>query len=173
MSASPWLWLSRIQLDAAYGKDVDFALARPGHGGQVTFTSTVRPMNHLAIDLIADRRWLDVDDGTGTGDEDRLFTAKVERIRATYTFTSRCFTRVIGQRVATRRDPALYPGLTVPDKVVDLSYSVLFAYKLNWQSVLFVGYGAQDLNLPPPDGTGDLERSGQQLFLKLSYAFQL
>ena len=43
--------------------------ARNGHGGQVTFTATVRPTDHLQIDLLADRRWLDVPDGA---DESRL-----------------------------------------------------------------------------------------------------
>jgi len=40
--------------------------------------------------------------------------------------------------------------------------------KLNWQSVLFLGYG-DDRTL---DAEGDPHRSGQQFFLKLSYALQ-
>ena len=48
------------------------------------------------------------------------------------------------------------------------SGSALFAYKLNWQSVVFLGYGdtrtlSEDGGLPP---------AGRQLFLKVSYAFQ-
>src|SRR5262249_14263183 len=53
-----------------------FRSPRTGHGGTVNFNATVRPTNHLAIDLLASRRWLDVDNGTGS--ESRLFTAKVE-----------------------------------------------------------------------------------------------
>jgi hypothetical protein len=172
LSASPWSWLTRVQLDGTYGLDVDFVRARNGHGGQVTFNATVRPTDHLAIDLLADRRWLDVPDGA---DESRLFTAKVERMKATYTFTSRIYTRLIVQRVATRRDPDLY-GFVPPDvppeaKSEFTSISALFAYKLNWQSVLFFGYGDEQEWAPPP-GTGDLERSSRSFFLKLSYAFQ-
>ncbi len=48
------------------------------------------------------------------------------------------------------------------------SGTALFAYKLNWQSVLFVGYGddreLSDLNR--------LEPADRQFFVKLSYAFQ-
>lgn len=167
LSASPWSWLTRVGLDGTYGRDADFVRARTGHGGQVTFNATVRPTDHLAIDLLADRRWLDVENGA---DESRLFTAKVERIRATYTFNRRSFLRVIGQRDARRQDPALY-GFTppVPEKVESTSFSALFAYKLNWQSVLFFGYGDEGEWSPV---TGDVERASRSFFLKLSYAFQ-
>jgi Domain of unknown function (DUF5916) len=167
LQASPWSWLTRIGLDLTYGRDVDFVRARPGFGGQVTFNATVRPTDHLAIDLLADRRWLDVDDGT---DASRLFTANVDRIKATYTFTQRCFLRLIAQRQSQTQDPVLY-GLVppIPPKDESTAVSALFAYKLNWQSVVFVGYG-DDRDWSPD--TGNLERAGQSFFLKLSYAFQ-
>ena len=108
--------------------------ARTGHGGTVNFSATVRPTNHLAIDLLACRRWLDVDDGTGG--ESRLFTAKVERIKATYTFDRRSYLRLIGQREATDRDPALYGFVPpIPDK--DKAMSLLRAVRL--QAQLAVG----------------------------------
>jgi hypothetical protein len=46
--------------------------------------------------------------------------------------------------------------------------SALFSYKLNWQSVMFVGYG-DDRELLDERR---LERVDRQLFVKLSYAFQ-
>jgi hypothetical protein len=49
-----------------------------------------------------------------------------------------------------------------------LNGSVLFAYKLNWQSVMFVGYG-DDRELTDQRR---LAPSGRQVFVKLSYAFQ-
>ena len=50
----------------------------------------------------------------------------------------------------------------------DFSGSALFAYKLNWQSVLFLGYG-DDRVL---DERSHLQQTGRQLFVKVSYAFQ-
>jgi len=50
----------------------------------------------------------------------------------------------------------------------DFAGSILFAYKLNWQSVMFVGYG-DDRALSPG---GDLAPVDRQFFAKLSYAFQ-
>jgi hypothetical protein len=48
------------------------------------------------------------------------------------------------------------------------SGSALLAYKLNWQSVLFVGYG-DDRELTAQN---ELQRASRQLFVKVSYAFQ-
>ena len=46
----------------------------------------------------------------------------------------------LAQYVQTVRDPSLYTD-TVDRKDASLAASALFAYKLNWQTVLFVGYG--------------------------------
>ena len=47
--------------------------------------------------------------------------------------------------------------------------SALFAYKLNWQTVLFLGYGDSSVL----QDWGDLAHSSRQFFLgKISYAFQ-
>jgi hypothetical protein len=48
------------------------------------------------------------------------------------------------------------------------SGSALVAYKINWQSVLFVGYGdARELSDP-----GAWEPASRHFFVKVSYAFQ-
>ena len=46
--------------------------------------------------------------------------------------------------------------------------SGLFSYKLNWQSVLFVGYGDDRVE----DTLANLQPFRRSLFIKLSYAFQ-
>jgi hypothetical protein len=56
----------------------------------------------------------------------------------------------------------------VDTKEADLSGSLLLAYKLNWQTVVFVGYGDEGTL----DEGGDLQRSKRDFFLKVSYAFQ-
>ena len=91
----------------------------------------------------------------------------MSRVRGTYTFTSRLFVRAIAQYVATTRDPSLY-FFTVAEKSGTFGGSLLFAYKLNWQSVAFIGYG-DDRELSPLDR---LEKQDRQFFVKFSYAFQ-
>jgi hypothetical protein len=162
---SPSRKVSRIELEGTVGQEVDFDNARPGHGATIVLRTTLRPTDHLELQLNDSRRWLDVDAGSGTS---RLFTAGVDRLRATYTFTSRMFVRAIGQYVQTVRDPSLYVD-DVDRKEASFGASALFAYKLNWQTVLFIGYGDNRTFL---EETDRLEREDRQLFLKMSYAFQ-
>lgn len=56
----------------------------------------------------------------------RLFTAGVERLRATWQFDARSFLRLIGQYVHTERDPSLY-DFAVSEESANLSLSGLFA----------------------------------------------
>jgi len=127
----------------------------------------LRPTDHLSVNLNAGRRWLDVSP-TGSGARNaRLFTADIARLKATYNFTARSYLRVIAQRVQTDRDPSLYLAL-LPRREDAFTGSALFAYKLNWQTVLFLGY-ADNRDLSVDDR---LEPSGRSLFLKVSYAFQ-
>jgi hypothetical protein len=88
-------------------------------------------------------------------------------VRATYTFNAASWVRVIGQWVETERDPSLYT-FEVSRRDAGFGGSLVFAYKLNWQSVLYAGY-ADNRALSASD---DLEPADRQLFLKLSYAFQ-
>jgi hypothetical protein len=162
---SPFRRLSQVGVDGNFGTDVDFTNVRLGRGGQFNMAATINATDHLMFDMIANTSWLHVDDAAGVSRP--LFTARVERVRANYTFTARSFVRLIGQYVSTDRDPALYlTQQTAHDG--SFSGSVLFAYKINWQSVMFFGYG-DDRTL---DERLRLQRSDRQIFVKLSYAFQ-
>jgi hypothetical protein len=74
---------------------------------------------------------------------------------------------IIGQYVATSRDPLLFVS-NVDTRSGTFSGSALFAYKLNGQSVMFVGYGD---NREMSDARR-VEKLDRQFFVKLSYAFQ-
>jgi hypothetical protein len=156
---------SRLFLRGTFGDEVDFANDRLGDGATVELGLTIRPSDHLELELDADRRWLDVVDEQGLAG--RLFTADVQRLRATYTLNARSWLRLIGQWVETVRDPRLYVDEVDPRSRL-FGGSALFAYKLNWQTVLFVGYG-DNREL---DELERLEPADRQLFLKVSYAFQ-
>lgn len=162
---SPSRRLSQIRADGTIGTDVDFDNARPGRGSTINVGANVNPTQHLELALLQNARWLNVDDPVlGTG---RLFSARVSRVRSTYTFTSRLFVRAIGQYVSTTRTPQLYDH-AVDRRSASFNGSILFAYKLNWQSVMFVGYG-DDRDLIDQSR---LRPVGRQFFLKLSYAVQ-
>jgi hypothetical protein len=164
---SPTRRIAQLLVDSTFGQDIDFDNARPATGYTLNLQATLVASDHLSLDLILNTRSLDVDAGGVSG---HLFTERVSHVKGTYTFTSRMFVRAIGQYVETTRDPSLYT-FDVSDKSGSFSGSVLFAYKLNWQSVLFVGYG-DDRELPPPPSPAHLQPVDRQFFVKVSYAFQ-
>jgi Domain of unknown function (DUF5916) len=166
VTTSPSPKVASIDLEGFVGQEVDFENARPGTGANVLLRTTLRPTDHLELTFNESRRWLNVEGGTGG--KGRLFTARVDRVRATYTFTSRFFVRAIGQYVETERTPSLYTSV-VAAKDAAFEGSALAAYKLNWQTVLFLGYGDNRTFL---EETRSLERADRQFFVKLSYAFQ-
>ena len=53
-------------------------------------------------------------------------------------------------------------------RAAEFGGSALLAYKLNWQSVMFIGYG-DDRELTDEERLAPLDR---QFFVKVSYAFQ-
>ncbi len=165
VQVSPSHAIGQISLNAVFGQAIDFDNARPGHGAEITLSSVLRPTDHLELVLDGGRQWLDVSPG---GVSQRLFTDEVARVKATYTFSARSFLRLVMQRVRTDRDPALYTFEVAP-RFEDFTRSALFAYKINWQTVLFLGYG-DDRRLV--NGSGGLAEIDRQLFLKVSYAFQ-
>ena len=152
--------ISSISLDGHLGKSIDFIGDRAGHGGDFTFSATARPTRHLQLDANLAGQWL------RSGGR-RLFRAQAERLKATYVFTRTTFVRVIGQYLRSDFDPALY-SVSVPRTSGSLQSSALFGYQVNWQSVLYFGYG--DTRVLSENA--QLLRAGRQLFLKISYAFQ-
>jgi Domain of unknown function (DUF5916) len=164
VNTSPSRFLTDVSLEGYLGSEIDFANVRPSHGGDLKLGASLRPTDHLEVRLNTGRRWLDVDGPEGRS---RLFTARVDRLRTTYNFTARSFVRLIGQYVQTTRDPALYSE-AIARRDGGLSLSGLFAYKLNWQTVLFAGYGDNRAL----DENEAWQREGREFFLKVSYAFQ-
>ncbi len=165
LKMSPSTKLLLVDLTGSAGQQIDFDNSRTGFGADIALGLTLQPIQHIELVVNESLRLLDVRSG---GERQRLFTARVDRLRATYNFSPRLFVRLIGQYEVTRRDPALYTAV-VARKDATFSGSALFAFKLNWQSVLFVGYGVNRVFL---DDTQQLEPASRQLFVKFSYAFQ-
>jgi len=165
VSIDPGRVFSRVELYGFVGDQVDVANARPGNGAEIGVNATIKPYDHLALDFNGDRQWLDVNSNGRSG---RLFTAQIGRLKATYNFNSRSFLRLIGQYYRATRDPGLY-DFVVPSLEKSFTGSALFAYRINWQTVLFLGLGdSHALN-----ERNALVPAGRELFLKVSYAFQM
>ena len=105
MQFSPSRRVTQLSLNGTTGQEIDFANSRPGSGTTVNLQATLNPTNHLNVDLVHNTRWVNVDDPSRVSR--RLFTARVSRVRGTYTFTARLFARGIVQYVSTERDASL------------------------------------------------------------------
>lgn len=144
--------IPRVTLNARIGDQIEFGEGRVGTGYFFGLGTTVRPHDRLDLQFTVNREWLDLED------EGRLYTADVQRVRAQYSFSHRSLVRVIAQYVEDR-----FQG-TPSGSFLG---SVLYSYKLNWQTVFFAGYG-DDRVLFEDDR---LRRTGRSFFFKVSYAF--
>ncbi len=99
-------------------------------------------------------------------DGNRIYTAHLLQGRLIYNINTRMFLRLILQYQDVGRDPSRY-GFPVEPSSRDLFAQFLFSYKINPQTVLFLGYsdnsyGARGI---------DLARYDRTLFLKIGYAW--
>jgi hypothetical protein len=145
-----------LNLTARYGDELDIENSRLGTGTTVALLATVSATDRLQAELSAERHWLDVPEGARTV---RAFLATVSRAKLTYAVTPRSFSRFIGEWEALDLNAA---GGSDDS---NFSGSVLYGYRLNWQSVLYVGYGNE------PALETNLDRQ-QVLFVKMAYAFR-
>ncbi len=149
----------RASLAIWSGDEVDFANGRPGDQVLISPNVLMRLGRHLSVEVDYLRRELDVEGG-------RLFTAELAQANIIYNFNVRSFVRGIFQYQKIARDPSLYTR-TVVEENSDFFVQFLYSYKINPQTVLFVGYtdtraGVEDVSLQQTDRT---------FFLKLGYAF--
>ncbi len=156
-----------LELWAVFGDQVDFANTQAGE--VLTLKPEIRLDlgRHLRTRLSHEFRRLDVDGGT-------LFEANLTQARFLYQLNLRTFLRAVFQLTDVTRDPTLY---TIDDTMDDdieartqrLFTQLLFSYKLNPRTVLFLGYsdnyrGDQDIQLT---------QENRALFLKVGYAWVL
>jgi len=167
---SPGAAIPLLRVEGFVGDEIDFDNEREGSGARIEATAVARVGDHLELRLDGERSWLDVD-ALGRRDA-RLFTSELWRLKATYNFTSRAFLRAVGQWTDDERDPSLYL-FPVEASAAEFQSELLFAYKLNWQTVFYLGYSGLDEEIVNPvNGRRTTEPTERRIFVKLSYALQ-
>ena len=150
-----------LQLAGAYGDQIDFTNAQQGKKLMLNPIITLKSGRHLSLTLdhVYER---------ATVNAGRLYTANVTNFNFIYQFNRRAFLRTILQYVDYdyNVDNYIYPR---DPKYKSLFTQILFSYKLNPQTVLFLGYsdiyyGFQQIPLTQNRWT---------LFLKVGYALVL
>ena len=164
-----------VFINGGYGDRIDFSYAPMPNVARQGKQLDLRPGmrynigRHVKINLSHNMRRLDLDEG-------RLFKANLTELRLVYQFNVRSFLRLITQYSAVDRDPALFES-TVPDDDRSLFSQLLFTYKVNPRTALFVGYTDDRTNNGDDPFTGDplvldnFVQTGRAFFAKIGYAW--
>jgi hypothetical protein len=145
-----------LATDVDFGDAVDYR-----HGREATFLS-IEPYVQYKIgrrlDLALVHEYVRL-----SADEGRLFSANVSFLRGTYQFTRRAFLRAILQYETTDVDEEIYDAIDEDT----LATQILFSYKINPQTVFYVGYSDSHY------GTDEfcLTQSDRTVFAKIGYAW--
>ncbi len=148
-----------LELFGLAGETIDFANNQPADQLLLEPELELKVGRHMNFQLGHALQRLDVEGG-------RLLEANLTEARFVYQFNVRTFARAIVQFRDVERNPALYSFPVEPDSE-RLFTQLLFSYKLNAETVLFVGYS--DNRFGTLDF--DLTQSDRTFFVKLSYAW--
>jgi hypothetical protein len=151
-----------LRLDGQLGDAIDFANVRKAKIMQLGPAIDYRFGRHLNIDLAHTLQRLDTLEG------EQIFDASVSQLRAVYNFSTRMLVRGLVQYHDTRRNPEVFRR-TVTREERQLASQLLFSYKLNPQTVLFLGYS----DLHRGDQQIDLLQESRSYFMKIGYALRL
>ena len=151
-----------LQLTARHGEQVDLVNSRLGVERRLQPNVQWNVNRHLLIRLQGTSVRLNSKDGP------LIFDATLTDLRVTWQFNLRSFVRFTTQRQRVDRNVAEYSDPSTEPKSLTVGEQLLYAYKLNPQTVLYVGYSD---NAIEDSGLPDLTRTNRTLFAKLSYAW--
>ncbi len=151
----------KLLLYAVVGDQIDYANNRPADELILNPNVEARIGRHVNLNLDHVRQRLEVEGG-------ELFEANLSQLRLVYNFSTRMFVRGILQWLDVERDPALHREPVAPSTET-LFTQLLFSYRLNARTLLFLGYSDNQLAA----GEIDLTRTDRTLFFKLGYAWIL
>jgi len=153
-----------LSLLALVGDTIDFDHTRPGDLLRIRPTVNFNFGSHLQAGLDHDLQRVSVEGG-------KLLELNVSQLRTVYQIDIRTFVRAIVQYTDLEINRALFTAAPVPADDQHLFTQLLFSYKLNPTTVLFLGYSDNQLGGEDADGRLiDLTRSDRTFFFKVGYA---
>lgn len=156
----PTGWLA-LSLEGAAGDAVDVANAEQGSSVMIRPVVEARIGRHLSVAV--DHAYEHMREHG-----ERLYTGNLSQARLVWQFDRRTFLRAVLQYQDIDYVPGLYVA-PVPDGEESLFAQLLFSYKLNPQTVLFLGYSGNSFG----EDDYDLTRHDATVFMKIGYAWVL
>ena len=151
-----------VQLFMRDGKQVDFANTRLANEVRLRPNVEWNANQHLLVRLQHTYNRLETEDGQ------MIFKAGLSDLRVTWQFNVRSFIRFTTQRQDIERNVAVYADPATQPRTLTVGTQLLYSYKVNPQTVVYVGYSDNSLD---DDSVLDLTRINRTLFAKLSYAW--
>lgn len=148
-----------LQLAARFGDGIDYANSRKADVLNITPALEYNFSRHFNFNLAH------VLERLSFGGR-KIYTANLIQGKLVYNFNVRTFIRAIVQFQNLTRDPELY-GFPVAKTSDSVFTQFLFSYKINPQTVLFLGYSDNYLGMQGIDIT----RADRTFFIKLGYAW--
>ncbi|MGB1199050.1 MAG: DUF5916 domain-containing protein [Thalassotalea sp.] len=147
--------------DITLGDKIDYDNNRLGKGKEFIANVTYNATKHLEIDFYQTYETLDADD-------DNVYKAFLSELRLSYQFDVRSYLKLNLVYSDIEINTANNPMIAVSRKNNDLSAQLIYAYKINPQTVFFLGYS--DFSYQDDD-LRKLERAERTFFTKISYAW--
>lgn len=148
-----------LTINGAYGDQIDYTNFQAGNRLRINPIVQYKIGRHLFVNLNHVYEKLDVSGG-------RLYTANLSNLSLVYQFNRRTLLRTILQYAHYSYNSDLY-FFNIDPKFSHLFSQVLFSFKINPQTVLFLGYSDDyyDYSFTP-----GLKQNNRTLFLKIGYA---
>ena len=153
-----------LGLSSTVGDTIDFAHTRPADLLRIRPSVGYNFGQHLRMTASHDLQRVTVD-----GED--LLEVNLSELRTVYQINLRTFVRATFQYEDFRYNQDLYTAAEVPSQDQHLFSELLFSYKLNPQTVLFLGYSDNQVGGEVrQDEIIDLTRADRTLFFKVGYA---
>lgn len=144
------------------GDQIDFANSRLGDRLNLQPSVEWNANTHLFVRLQHTRQTLDSKEGPN------IFAAELNDLRLSWQFNVRSFLRLTVQHQDVTRNRSQYTDPDVDARSFSLGRQLLYSYKINPQTVLYVGYSD---NLLDSDDLAGRTRANRTYFAKFSYAW--
>jgi len=154
--------------DITVGDKIDYGNNRLGDLEELSANVTYNATDHLELDFYYTRSRLDAKRRFGP-QEDYVYKAGLAEVRISYQFDVQSYLKLNMVFSDVDRNPNNNPLVDVSNKNRNLTTQLIYAYKLNPQTVFFVGYSDSSYQ---DDYLNDLEREERTFFTKISYAWR-
>ena len=158
-----------MYMDITLGDKIDYNNNRLGNIEQVETKFGWNITNHLLFDITHTYSQLDADNiGLNTQSGNNVYTAHLTNLLLSYQFDVQSYLKLSLVYTNIDRNVHNNPLTQVSAKNKDLATQLIYAYKVNPQTVFFLGYSD---NSYQDDYLNELSRAERTFFSKISYSW--